>query len=47
MTVSYILFINFVPTITKRVDKKIVMIMGLLLSAIGDLVLAPIPLIPN
>lgn len=47
LTISYILFINVVPHICKVVDKKIVLTVGLLASAFGDLIIAPINIFPN
>lgn len=47
ITVSYVMFIFFfVPLICKKVDKKIVIILGILISSIGVAFIAPV-LLPN
>lgn len=47
LTISYILFINVVPLICKVVDKKVVLTFGLMFSAFGDLIIAPLGFFPN
>jgi MFS family permease len=47
ITISYVLFIFFfVPAICKFIDKKVVIIMGILVSSLGVASIAPI-LLPN
>lgn len=45
--IVYVISINFVPALCRRFDKKIIMSIGIILSAIGDLIIAPIPVLPN
>lgn len=47
LTVSYIVFINVVPLICRYIDKKIVLTFGLMFSAFGDLIIAPVGVLPN
>lgn len=46
MTVSYVLFVNFVPKLIKIFDKKVIILSGIVGSSIGALVIAPV-LLPN
>jgi MFS family permease len=46
-TVSYVISILFVPALSRVFDKKIIICMGCVLAVLGDLVIAPLPFIPN
>lgn len=47
MTIVYVVFINFIPALCRRFNKKHIMTVGLLLSGLGDLVMAPLQFLPN
>lgn len=46
LTVSYVIFVNFVPKLIKVFDKKAIIVVGLLGSSLGALVIAPL-FLPN
>lgn len=47
MTIVYVVFINFIPMLCRHLDKKLILTMGILISGMGDLIMAPLNVIPN
>ncbi len=47
LTVAYVLSILFVPFLCRVMDKKLILTIGCLLSAVGDLIIAPLSFLPN
>lgn len=43
----YVICINFIPTLCRKFDKKLILTVGILLSALGDIIIAPNNGLPN
>jgi MFS family permease len=46
-TIAYIVFIHFVPALLKKFNKRLILTIGILLSALGDFIIAPVQIFPN
>lgn len=47
MSIVYVLFINFIPALCRRFDKILILTVGILFSALGDMIMAPVYFLPN
>lgn len=47
LTISYVFFINIVPKLVKKFGKRGVLTAGIIISAIGDLIIAPVMFLPQ